>query len=72
MKKHETRLTKDQQEEVRLLRGRHDTISFLEKYETRLPGPPETTHPINQPPANSISSWELAVSGALVESGSKH
>ncbi|KAI9444113.1 hypothetical protein H4582DRAFT_1919432 [Lactarius indigo] len=32
VKKHESRLTKDQQQEVRFLRGRHDTISFLEKY----------------------------------------
>ncbi|KAH8992644.1 hypothetical protein EDB92DRAFT_1856653 [Lactarius akahatsu] len=32
MKKHESRLTKDQQQEIRFLRGRDDTIRFLEKY----------------------------------------
>lgn len=32
MKKHGGRLTKDQQQEIRFLRGRGDTIRFLEKY----------------------------------------
>ncbi|KAH8986271.1 hypothetical protein EDB83DRAFT_1170779 [Lactarius deliciosus] len=49
MKEHESRLTKDQQQEIRFLRGRDDTIRFLEKYgsNTEPRFPPETTHPIN-------------------------
>ncbi|KAH9000977.1 hypothetical protein EDB86DRAFT_487386 [Lactarius hatsudake] len=42
MKQHESRLTKDQQQEIRLLRGRDDTVRFLEKYSF-----PQTTHPTN-------------------------
>ena len=39
MKKHESRLTKDEQREIRFLRGREDTTRFLEKYgNTVLPG----------------------------------
>ena len=45
MKKHGTRLTKGQQEEVRFLRGRHDTISFLEKYGNTTPQAPENYTP---------------------------
>ncbi|KAH9059536.1 hypothetical protein EDB87DRAFT_764151 [Lactarius vividus] len=32
MKEHESCLTKDQQQQIRLLRGRDDTVHFLEKY----------------------------------------
>ncbi|KAH9041527.1 hypothetical protein EDB83DRAFT_1628470 [Lactarius deliciosus] len=37
IKKHESRLTKDQQQEVRFLRGRRDTIRILEEYGNTTP-----------------------------------
>ncbi|KAH9015895.1 hypothetical protein EDB84DRAFT_1524960 [Lactarius hengduanensis] len=43
MKKHESRLTKEQQQQIRLLRGRDNTIHFLEKY--RNTTPPENYMP---------------------------
>ncbi|KAH9041538.1 hypothetical protein EDB83DRAFT_1629167 [Lactarius deliciosus] len=37
MKKHESRLNKEQRQEIRLLRGRDNTIHFLEKYRKTTP-----------------------------------
>ncbi|KAH9059537.1 hypothetical protein EDB87DRAFT_1621480 [Lactarius vividus] len=37
MKKHESRLTKEQQQQIHLLRGRDNTIHFLDKYRNTTP-----------------------------------